>query len=507
MALSDEIARLEAPAGASLNAYKALPPATVERLLERAGWRPSGPPLLPHQMVGVLAGLRRSRLLFRYEQGLGKTKLLLDLFAVQRIRSPGLRGMVLGPSATTTFDWVAEAKRHRPELRVIACPEDPVEKRDVFLPKFLEGDDWDLVCLDYFSVQTLFSERRGNRYFPCAAALAAAAARVGWAALDEIHLARGRNTLRVELVHELLRNTTYRYGATGTLFNRTPEEVWGQAALLDGGEALGHTLTAFRTLYCRQVPNRWTRFTYDFNPDRSAAFLARLSTLVLSYSLHETVQLPGLHQERPTLQMTAEQQQFYRASLAEAVRLRRNGEVAAVWIKLRRILSGFTSTDPPAPLSASPKLEWLKRHVVPSSEPWVVFYEYTESGRGVVEYLEGAGKRVVWLYSGAKDRQALRKRWERGEVDVMVVQNSVGAQALNLQRSRRLVFFEAPCSAITRSQAERRIYRIGQDREAYIYDLFFAGTVEAAVVQRTLDGMSLHQALLSTARQATIARA
>ena len=505
MALSDEVARLQEPAF-SLHAYKELPVATVERLLERAGWVPAGPPLLPHQKVGVMAGLRRPRLLFRYEQGLGKTKLLLDLFSVQRRRVQGLRGVVLGPSPTSTFDWIAEAKRHRPELRVLACPEDPAAKRAQFLPEFLEGD-WDLACLDYFSIQTLFSARVGKNFVPDVAALEQAARRIGWAALDEIHLAKGRNTLRVELLHALLQNAVYRYGATGTLFNRTPEEVWGQAALLDGGEALGRTLTAFRTLYCRRVPNRWTRYTYEFDPDRSAEFQARLSSLVLSYSLHETVELPGLHQERPALALTAEQQQFYRASLAEAVRLRRNGEVVAVWIKLRRILSGFTPTDPPAPLSASPKLQWLRQHVVPSTEPWVLFYEYTESGRGVVECLEAAGKRVIWLYSGAKDRLALRKRWEKGEVDVMVVQNSVGAQALNLQRARRLVFFEAPCSAITRSQAERRIYRIGQDREAYIYDLFFPGTVEERVVQRALDGMSLHQALLSTARQATSASA
>ncbi len=500
MALSDELLRLRTP-NTSLTVYKTLPLGQVETLLARAGWTPAGPPLLPHQKRGVLAGLRQPHVLFRYEQGLGKTKMLLDLLATCRARDPTMRGVALGPSTTSTFDWVQEAKRHRPELRVIACPENPDQKRAQFLPEFLKGE-WDLAVLDYISLQTLFTLRSGRAMAPNFPLLTQAAKRFSWVALDEIHLAKSRTTLRAELLGAFVEHATRRYGATGTLFNQDPSEAWMQAHLLDGGETLGKWVGAFRTLYCKRIPNRWTQYDYQFDQSKLPAFQARLEGLMLSYSQDETVELPGLHQVRPVLTMTPEQQLFY-ANILEGVRKQREaGELTGAWVKLRRILSGFTPTDPPVPLAESPKCAWLVRTIQQAPEPWVVFYEYTESGRAVTDALQAIGQRVGWLYSGTVDRRAMRHAWEKGEIDVLVVQNAVGAQALNLQRARRLAFFESPCSAITRSQAERRIYRIGQTREAYIYDLFFPHTVEAKVVQRALAGISLHQAVLESVQAA-----
>lgn len=508
MTLSSEILRLKTQEYPSLNSYKRLTDRVVSSVL-RDTWRYQsyGPTPLLHQKQGLLAAAHvPSGMIYRYEQGLGKSKLLLDTFVLDRGRSLSLgqayRGVIFCKNDVAAYDWGKECLKHRPDIRALIVPEELEEKKTVFIEKIYQGF-WDLLIIDYSSVQTLFTGKRTvkdkNEFVVDKHRCEEVGRLLHWAAFDELHKVKERTTLRAATLNYLVHYCLRRYGSTGTLFNGDLQQIWTEAFLIDRGRTFGTTLSAFRATYCKEVfdPFARTKKHWEFDFDKFDLFQERLSSLVLNYDLEECVDLPGLRTCSPELRMTLEQQDLYRERIMTAVQKRKKGELDAVWVDLRRILSGFAPGREGIPLPESPKLGWvLKALDANVQEPWVIFYEYTAHGAHLVEQLESKF-RVGWLYSGTKSKLEVRRQWDAGKLDVLVMQNVVGAESIELQRARRLIFFEPPCSSITKSQAQRRIYRLGQDRVSYIYEPHFPGTVESTILRRAQEGMTLHQALLS----------
>lgn len=506
MRVSEDVDRLAALRREDSTRYKEM---TRDQLiaayeLHNISWY--GPRPLLHQRASVLACLNHNRYLVLLDKGLGKSKVLLDTFAHRYQCEQVKRGLILVQAQAHVHGWVKQCELHAPSFKVQACPSDVEAKRAFFEEVCENPTHSQLTIIDYPSLQMMLCEFDGDRYTILRDNIKAMKRCFDMVMLDEIQGLRDTGSLRYEMVEQLIEPVKYRYGATATLFNQDPTEAWGAIYLLDDGWNFGTTITAFRHFFSKEVYNH---FSYSkkklvFDESKQELFRDWLRGISLRYLMDECVDLPSLRFVRPELVMTDEQRVVYQGVLREVIAAKKvDPEVRiSVFSKLRRVMSGFMPVGKEfIPMAKSPKLEWELARIQQWGEPVVIFYEYTTTGEQIVACLKGQGYRIGWMYGGCKNKQEIMKQWDSAAIDVLVIQNTVGSAGLNLQRARRLIFHECPTSAIVRSQAEARIWRMGQDQVSYVYDLFFTNSIEKRVFDRVKDGMNMHQAIVEGAKE------
>jgi len=125
----------------------------------------------------------------------------------------------------------------------------------------------------------------------------------------------------------------------------------------------------------------------------------------------------------------------------------------------------------------------------------VVFYDFTHSGRKIVERAKAF--QPIWLWSGTQNYRADLDRFTRNsKCRVAVVNNRVGAYALDgLQAANYLFFYETPVGVIDREQAEKRVRRPGQQHFVYQYDLVVRGSADARILEYHGEGRELYKEL------------
>ena len=136
----------------------------------------------------------------------------------------------------------------------------------------------------------------------------------------------------------------------------------------------------------------------------------------------------------------------------------------------------------------SSKLHRLQRLLTRAVEPAVVFTEYRDTLQAAVDALSPRF-RLGAIHGGvpAPARQDVLRRFERGDIDVLVATDTAG-EGLNLHhRCRLVVDLELPWNPLRLEQRVGRVDRIGQRRRVHAVHLLQRDTVEEAV-WRHLEG-------------------
>ncbi|KAF9059826.1 P-loop containing nucleoside triphosphate hydrolase protein [Rhodocollybia butyracea] len=74
----------------------------------------------------------------------------------------------------------------------------------------------------------------------------------------------------------------------------------------------------------------------------------------------------------------------------------------------------------------------------------------------------------------------------------VLMMSNVGMQGLNLTIARTLVLFEPSWSAVMAHQVYGRVFRRGQTRETFIFQLIASATVEVLLIANGLGKKKLH---------------
>lgn len=147
----------------------------------------------------------------------------------------------------------------------------------------------------------------------------------------------------------------------------------------------------------------------------------------------------------------------------------------------RRQLDALIDLARHAPAPAS-KLRHLRRLLVRSGEPAVVFTEYRDTLQAAADTLAGSF-RLGCIHGGvpAALRLEIVRQFDRGGLDVLLATDTAG-EGLNLQRRCRLVVnLELPWNPRRLEQRVGRVDRLGQQRRVHAVHLLHRGTVEDRV--------------------------
>lgn len=273
-------------------------------------------------------------------------------------------------------------------------------------------------------------------------------------------------------------------GLTGTPRPNGLEDLWPEMYLLDQGERLGRTLTAFRARWL--LPEKMNgHIVYSYRPKEGAEaeVYEKLSDICMSIRKEDVLSLPGQIYEDVVLEAPSavmkQYKQFERDKVMEC--LDAAGEIvagteAALTNKLLQFANGaIYDTDGGVHELHTIKLDALEELVeAAGGDPVLVLYAYKHDADRI-------RKRITCR---ALDKPEDMDAWNRGEIPVALAHPASIGHGLNLQEGGHIiVWFGLPWSLELYQQANERLNRPGQRNVCRIYHLILGGTHDERVLK------------------------
>jgi hypothetical protein len=266
---------------------------------------------------------------------------------------------------------------------------------------------------------------------------------------------------------------------TGTPAPGGLRNLWGQAYLVDLGERLGSTITAFE--------NRWfdkSRYSFKVEPKAHAEreITAAMADIMFSLGPEDYGDLPPMVMNQVKVRLEpkilARYRQFARTLVSEPydVEAVNRGVLTG---KLLQFANGSMYQDDGADVWVhDDKLDAL---VMIADEangaPMLVAYNFK---------FDLARIRKVfpkWLVLAEEDARATTRRWNRGEIEGLLAHRASAGHGLNLQQGGNIaVQYGLTHDLELYLQFNKRLHRSGQTKPVFNHHIIAEGTVDEDVL-------------------------
>lgn len=304
--------------------------------------------------------------------------------------------------------------------------------------------------------------------------------------IDELSSFKSSKSQRFRALKRVRPYVTRVIGLTGTPAANGFMDLWAEAYLLDGGRALGRTLTEYRNNYF--TPGRRNgAIIYDWNLRAGARekILKRLEPITVSMKAEDYIALPELTTIERKIQLGKNTMAKYHR-MEKDLLLEIDGETidavnaAALTTKLLQLSSGAVYSDVGDPVTFhTEKMEALDQIIEEAEgENVLVFYGYRHER-----------DRLLERYPEAVDIKAegAIARWKKGEIRILLAHPASAGHGLNLQSGGRIsAWYTLPTSLELYQQACKRLHRQGQTKPVANYVLMAKGTYDEVVYYQIL---------------------
>ena len=427
---------------------------------------------LPFQAEAVLATRDLPYAALFHEQGLGKTKMALDL-ALHWLTSSSVDSVVVVTKKTLIPNWERETRFHT-NLRPVVLSQD---RRSNFFAFNRPGR----LYLAHYEV--MHSERGRLVLF-------AKARRLG-VILDESQRIKNPNSRAAVALHSLGPLLARRVIMTGTPVANRPYDIWSQVYFLDGGESLGSSFASFKAD---------TDFRKELGEDSDAttAFERRLGAIydrIRHFAIRETkanaeLSLPGKVIRNTPAYLESSQSilyEKYRRELAAEILIDGRKTVDDAEEILKRLLRLVQVASNPNLVDHSYDgtpgkfcvLDSIVRTMDPIGPKTIIWTGFTENVRRIAErYPEMRPARVHGRLSIADRTRDLDRFMEDPKCRLLVATPGAAKEGLTLTVANHALFFDRTFSLDDYLQAQDRIHRISQTNECLVENLVAVGTID-----------------------------
>lgn len=419
--------------------------------------------------------------------GMGKTsialtaadRLLYDRFEVSRV-------LVIAPLRVADDTWSRESEKwdHLRHLRISKVLGSAKQRRAAL------ARSADVYCINRENVEWLV------KYYG-----------MGWpfdlVIVDELSSFRNPSARRFKALRKVRPLVKHLWGLTGTPRPRSLLDLWAQVYLLDQGERLGRTYTAYRNRYF--TPGRQNGYViYEWRPRPGAEdqVYSLISDICISLETKGNVQMPELVQTPRPVVLSPAARALYESMERDAI-LELAGEVidagsaAAVNGKLLQIAGGAVyDEDHVAHELHTDKLDALEDILEEANgEPVLVAYRYQHER----DRIKARFPQAVQL----KDSNTIAA-WNRGEIPLLLGHPAGVGHGLNLQDGGRIIVWFGPIYDLELwEQFIDRLYRQGQRFTTSVIVLVAEGTVEEDAM-RSLEAKDSGQSAMMAAIRARV---
>ena len=318
--------------------------------------------------------------------------------------------------------------------------------------------------------------------------------------VDESSRFKDPSTKRFKALKKVMRQFKRRILLTGTPTPQGYGDLWAQVAILDFGERLGRSLTAFRDTYMHVTDrNRHTGVVYKWGLNNGAdeQIKQRISDICFSLRSVDYLSLPQCtkvyHPITWDKEAKAKYNELKKNMVSEIGEEQITAPTAATLTnKLLQVTSGAIYNESSETIAVhDTKLEFLESLLEENSAPTLVFYHFKHALQRILDKFPEA---VVLSDNNIQD-------WRDGKIKLLVAHPQSGGIGLNLQCNTgelaQCVWYDLPYSSENYIQANARVYRQGQTKPVIIHHLTMENSIDEQVV-KVLDGkINLQDALMN----------
>jgi SNF2 family DNA or RNA helicase len=425
-----------------------------------------------YQLEAVEAVKRLSYAALFHEQGLGKTKIGIDL-ALEWIRENGIDSILIVTKRGLIANWVEEVRNH---TFVRAHILDQNRSSNFFVL----NSPARFYLTHYEAVKS--EERR--------LALFLKTRRVA-AILDESQKIKNPESDLAKVFHRLSMGFARRVIMTGTPVANRPFDLWSQIYFLDGGKSLGTDFQYFRR-HLDLSNDLWAE------PSKRRQFeeeLAGVFEKIRSFTVRKTKDNAGIElPEKQIMNLSVEPEESqkrlydkFRTDLRAAVI--RDGELIEDNAEeiLKRLLRLVQIASNPLLVNEGytgipgkfPHLLRLVEQATQAGSKIIVWTSFVENVRWLRVRLKDFGAVMVHGAMSIEDRNGAITNFKHDEsAKVLVATPGAAKEGLTLTVANYAVFYDRSFSLDDYLQAQDRIHRISQKQTCYVWNLICAGTVD-----------------------------
>ena len=455
---------------------------------------------MPHQLTGVQYGLDHRRWLLADQQGVGKTKQIIDLAVIRKQTDNFKHCLIVCGVNSLKWNWMEKIEKHSNEQGHIlgmytkkrsgklAVGGNAEKLADI--DKLLKGDPE--LASKYFIITNVESLRNTE----IAEKLAELCEKeiINLVAIDEIHRCKNLTTQQGKGMLQL--QPDYRIGMTGTPLINTPLDLF---AIL---KWLGYQRYGFRSFkehFC--YTDDWGGIVGYKNIDQlegqlDSIMLRRLKSEVLP-------DLPEKVYVNEYVELTDEQKSLYNQVIDNVIHDEDLGAKIstecqlAVKMRLRQVSGGI---GPFNFIKKNPKLDRLEQIVeeaVYSGTKVIVYSNWVECIKPASERLARYNPMVITGKVNDVERQAMVNRFQNDD-SVKVILGTIDAMGtgLTLTAATEVVFIDEPWTDAIKEQACDRAHRIGTKSNVTIHTIMSYGTYDEEVHDIVLGKKSLSAAIV-----------
>ncbi|MFZ5445920.1 MAG: SNF2-related protein [Myxococcota bacterium] len=414
------------------------------------------------------------------DMGLGKTVQALAVLLARAELGPAL---VVAPTSVA-FNWVDEAARFAPSLRLLVYSE--AKDRELSLDQLGPGD----VLVVSYGLLLRDAQRLAARAFATAV-------------FDEAQQLKNAQTQRAHAAKAI--RADFRFALSGTPLENHLGELWSLFSILF--PTLLGSWESFRDRFAIPIEK-------NIDPNAPAALAQVLEPFLLRRTKAEVEhELPARTEVRVPVVLSAAEWQLYEdtrlAALSdletpkrELKEQERRVQVLAMLTRLRLAASHPRLLEPSAAPASSKLLRLLELldELRAEGQQVLVFSQFTSHLALVAEALRERRIDFVELDGStpAAERRERVRKFQDGGVPVFLLSIKAGGVGLNLTASSNVIILDPWWNPAVEDQAADRAHRLGQTRPVTIYRLIARDTVEElmlslhekkrALIERVLTG-------------------
>lgn len=424
----------------------------------------------PHkyQELAITHALENKKCGLFLEMGLGKTvstltvidELIYNRLEIQRV-------LVIAPLRVAWDTWSREAEKwaHTKHLRISKVLGSVKERRKALIKEA------DIYIINRENVIWLTNELSSFGD--------------GWlfdmVIIDELSSFKSHSSKRFKALKKFIIKSERVIGLTGTPSPNGLLDLWSQLYLLDGGERLGKTITAYRDRYfLPDKRNGTTIFSYKAKEETETAVKRAIGDICISMTASDWLELPDRIDNVINVCLSDIERKNYEKLEREAYFNFAEGEVSALTKgvlinKLRQYCNGSVYLDDGGATEVSDKkLDALEEIIeTANGKPVLVFYAFKTDKMRLISRFNNA--------EVLNDSETI-KRWNEGKISILVTHPASAGHGLNLQDGGSIIiWYGIPWSLELYQQANARLHRQGQKESVIVHHLLVADTIEQRV--------------------------
>src|SRR5262245_24701700 len=419
---------------------------------------------LKHQEDGTQFLRTRERAALFDEQGLGKSKQLIDA-VVAEIEAGSIAGALIVCPNNLKSNWASEIERFC-SLRYAVFGSGRAARRVAF--RSLRAAFY---VINYEAVAAELPPLRALLRFKRMALV-----------LDESHRIKSPDARVTQAVLQLRKDAARRYLLTGTPVANKPEDLWSQIYFLDDGEALGETFDEFRQRY--QTAAGGYRSVDDLKDRVSDLSLRRLKI--------DALELPAKRYRKVMVDLSGRQLEVYekmRNELELWVRsldgqqVRKSAEaILARLVRLAQLASNPRLLDAdydetPAKFAALDAL--IRDYMRIDGRKVIIWSSFVENVNELAQRNRSYGTAVLHGEIPIEDRNRAVKKFRQNRGTRILVANPAAArEGLTLTEANVAIYVDRTFNLVDYLQSQDRIHRISQTKDCEIILLMANSTID-----------------------------